>query len=236
MDILKFLGFLVLVPYPAGFLLTRWFNIPGIFRSLVVGLFVITLEAYLLGQIGLYSWSIPVLLVQSAALWAYILIKKLFHVHRASLSLVSAIFILLAVYINSLMLVPFGRITPQGISLYGAHFVDSTWHLAVINNLDRSLPPENPIYADTPLTNYHYLADLQMSLIHRITGINTPDLYFRFFGPFYLLLLSWLIYDLGKGITGKQLGGLMALTLFMLGSNLYYLAPLVFPDAVVSPS
>jgi hypothetical protein len=243
MDILKFLGFLVLVPYPAGLLLTRWFKIPGIFRSLVLGLFVITLESYFLGLAGLYSWSIPVLLIQSAVLWIIGVFPSLRATNSRSPALLlsrsylaSAVIILLAVYINSLMLTPFGKITPQGISLYGAHFVDSTWHLAVINNLDRSLPPENPIYAGVPLTNYHYLVDLQISLIHRITGINTPDLYFRLFGPLYLLLLSWLIYDLGRSITGKQLGGLIAMTLFMLGSNLYYLAPLVFPGAAVSPS
>ncbi len=235
-----FLAVLLFFIFPAGALLGDWFlqtdSSPAI--SVSLGLLVVTLEAYLLGLSHLYPLTLPLIVLQAIIIWRYFHRRHLFVslLSPRRLSLVGAGFVLLSVFINSLQLFPFGAVTSKGISLYGAHFVDSTWHLSLINSLSRSVPPPNPLYSGLLVTNYHYLVDLQIALIHNLTRIPVPVLYFQIIGPFYLLLLSLLIYRFSVSLSGRALTGVMALCFIMLSSNWYYFARLVFPLASVTPS
>lgn len=239
--LLKFLGFVLYISLPPGFFLYKWFTGKvSLISSIPLGLFLITVESYLVGYLGIYLFISHLLIFQSSILWV-IFIKKLYLGHLELLEsnkipFLGLIFIFLSVIINSQLLVPFGKMTDTGISLFGAHFVDSTWHLALINSLNKSFPPQNPLFSGTSLTNYHYLVDLQISLLHRLSGIFVPDLFFRYFGPFYLLLLSTQIFQFAYKLTGKTIGGITALVLIMLTSNLYYIVPRFFPHAQVDPS
>jgi len=227
MDWLKFIGFIFICVYPVGYLVLSGLIKPvdrRLAASIALGLFTVSLEIYIVGIFGWYSLSVPLVLLQGPVAWLIIITKKDSAQKKFfKIPAVAWLFIIIALYTNSLLLVPFGQETKAGISLYGAHYVDSTWHLSLVNNLIKSVPPENPIYSGTKLSSYHYLVDLQISLIHQTTGIPVPKLYFYFIGPLYLLLLTVLIYRLSYSMTKSILSGISAVTLLQLGSNIYYL-------------
>lgn len=245
LELAKLIGFgffLVAVPLPAGYYLSRWLKktaFPGLALSLSLGLLFITLETFIIGTIGLYHFAVTFLLIQSIILW---LAASKLKISRQILSREmrypkTVIFLIIfCVFINSLLVFPFGEITDSGISLPAAHFIDSMWHISLINSLSRSIPPENPLISGTFLTNYHYLAHLQIALIGKFTHISIPDIYFHYFGILYLALLAALVYNLTAKLSGKILAGKIALILTLTASNLYYFIPLLFPRANVSPS
>ena len=188
---IPFILFVIFIIYPLGrtiLLQITDSNSQEITKSLVFGLLLISIIPYLLGAAGIYQYTQIILLVFSILSWILILKKAKFSFSNFNwLLLILTVFV---VTLNSQILYPFGQITPKGISLYGAHYIDSTWHLALINSLLRSIPPENPVYAGVMLKNYHYFADLQMAVIHSFTSISIEKIFFVLMGPLYLLLAS----------------------------------------------
>lgn len=234
--IIKYLLFLLLGALPVGRAVFQKIGGKDSFpfvESLVIGQFVLTLGVYLSGLIGIYQYRVWVVLGMVGLGWIGSRWKK--DDFRFRIKWAVIITILFSVYVNSLLLVPFGKLTPSGMSITGAHYVDSTWHLALINSLGRSFPPENPLYSGTYLTNYHLLSDMQISIIQKFTSIPTSDLFFRIIGPAYILFLSILVYKVGKTI-GGTVSGLASILFIMLSSNWYYLASLSFPFASIQPS
>jgi len=227
MDWIKFVLFLCLIIYPLGYIVTSWLTKVSeskIAVSVTLGLFLVSIEAYLSGILKLPGIIIPLIILQAILSWILILKSNNFvFTNSFRIPGVVWIFVLLAVFVNCQMLIPFGRVTDLGISLFGAHFVDSTWHIALINNLGKSIPPENPIFSGTLLTNYHYLVDLQISLIHRVTQIPVPQLYFSVIGPFYIFVLTTLVYRFANILTKSIIGGISSILVLLLGSNWYYL-------------
>lgn len=226
MDWLKLSAFLILFIFPLGHLILTWL-IPisdrKVAASFALGLFIVSIEVYILGLLNLYFLATPVMFIQGILSWYPLLTKNTSGLNKFyKIPVLVWIIISVSVYINCLLLIPFGQITKSGISLYGAHFVDSTWHLSLINSLNKKVPPENPIYSGTRLLNYHYLVDLQISMIHKATGISVPKLYFGMIGPLYLLLLALLIYRFTYSLTKSVFAGISSVFLMLLGSNFYY--------------
>lgn len=147
--------------------------------------------------------------------------------------LVSIVFvslICLAITFNS------GTEINGGIKFYGANGHDGLSFLALEQELQRNIPPQNPTYSGVPLSNYHYLVYILISGIEFVTKIPFPILNFKIIPFFFILLYSSSIYFLVLKITNSKLAGIMGVLLSSIASNLYYIVPLLSPAAVTSPS
>lgn len=98
-----------------------------------------------------------------------------------------------------------GLIFPYGMGLWGPNTHDSMWHISLINQLTRSVPPQNPIFADTTLKNYHFFYDLLVSATAFLTGVPVLDLVFRFYPIIFSLLLGIGTYYLMKTLFESRL-------------------------------
>jgi len=224
LDIFKFLLFFVFVIYPLGRAVL--FQISDskefeIIKSAVLGLLIV-------------SVALKFLFAAVVISWIYIHRKiDISFPHPNWLLIILTLFIII---LNIQILYPFGQITPNGISLYGAHFIDSTWHLALINSLLRSVPPENPDYAGVVLKNYHYFTDLQMAIVHRFTSIPVEKIFFILIGPLYLSLTSFSLYSFVRKVFESKTIAVFSVLLIVSASNWYYLARYIYPQAAISPS
>ena len=85
---------------------------------------------------------------------------------------------------------------PYGLGFWGPNTHDGIWHISLINQLVKSTPPENPIFAREVLTNYHFFYDLFVALTNYVSAIPVADLLFRFYPIIFSLLLGILTYFL----------------------------------------
>ena len=99
---------------------------------------------------------------------------------------------------------------PYGLGFWGPNTHDGMWHVSLINQLTKNIPPQNPIYAGESLKNYHFFYDILVAATGFITSIPVLDLVFRFYPIIFSLLLGggtyYLIQTLFKNtITNSQL-------------------------------
>ena len=98
-------------------------------------------------------------------------------------------------------------ISPSGIYQNGdlvfwsAHGHDGTWHMALMEEIKKGYPFQNPIFSGTLLKNYHFFSDILPSVVSKYTGISNENLYFRIFPFFYSLFLGTSVFYLTKKLT-----------------------------------
>lgn len=102
---------------------------------------------------------------------------------------------------------------PYGFGFWGPNTHDGIWHVSLINQLIKNVPPENPIYSGDILKNYHYFYDLLVALTHNVSGIPVLDLLFRFYPITFSILLGVLTFYLIKLFNPTKLGILLGLYL-----------------------
>lgn len=134
------------------------------------------------------------------------------------------------VYIN------YGKTEEGTIRLYGAHFNDSINNIALIKSLKLSIPPENPNFSGTKMGSYHYFINLVMAKTSQLFGIDDFTMYFKIAPLFLLSSLSFIVWRLGKKLSGSNFAGAMAVLFVMLSGNLYYLSSLFYPNSLGRPS
>jgi len=88
-----------------------------------------------------------------------------------------------------------------GLGFWGPNGHDAIWHLSLINQLKTNIPPQNPIFSGTILSNYHIGFDLLVALISKITFLNTSFLYFQILPIIFALLIGFLSYKLAFILT-----------------------------------
>ena len=88
-----------------------------------------------------------------------------------------------------------GWLYNYGVGYFGPLARDGVWHEALVGQLSKGVPPQNPGFAGQLLYNYHYLYDLLVSLIHNL-GISTNFLVYRFFPVVFSILLGIGTYKL----------------------------------------
>ena len=102
---------------------------------------------------------------------------------------------------------------PFGLGFWGPNTHDGVWHLSLINQLIKDVPPQNPVFPGEILKNYHYFYDLLVALTYYVSGIPAPDLLFRFYPVTFSLILGILSFYLIKIFNPSKLGTLFALYL-----------------------
>lgn len=120
-----------------------------------------------------------------------------------------------------------GLLYSFGMGFWGPNGHDGIWHLALINELTRHFPPQNPVFAHSALSNYHYFFDLLVGLINKITGLSTVNLYFQIFPLIFSGLLGILTYLLVKKWTRDTLASLFAVFLVYFGGSFGWIITLL---------
>lgn len=88
-----------------------------------------------------------------------------------------------------------------GIGFWGPNGHDGIWHLSLINQLQKHLPPQNPVFSDEKLINYHWGFDLFAAFFAKIFHLDNSLVYFQILPVLFSLLLGVLSYTLAKKIT-----------------------------------
>ena len=95
-----------------------------------------------------------------------------------------------------------------GLGFWGPNGHDAVWHLSLINQLKKQVPPQNPIYSGSLLTNYHWGFDFLVAFISNLTKINSIFLYFQILPIIFSLLIGFLSYKLAFLITKNNITSL----------------------------
>lgn len=157
-------------------------------------------------------------------------------VKKINVDIIPLLIVCLTVFISSLISINSGDEINGGLRMIGANAQDGLNFLALEQNLQKSIPPENPTYSGVLISNYHYLVYVLISGVGFITKIPLPVLNFKIIIPFFILLYGALIYFLIYKITKNKLSSIAGVLLTSLTSNIYYLAFLVSPLAALTPS
>ena len=120
-------------------------------------------------------------------------------------------------------------IAPSGIYQNGdlvfwsAHGHDSTWHIALMEEIKKGHPFQNPIFAGEKLTNYHFFSDILPAMVSKYTRISNENLYFRIFPFFYSLFLGVSVFYLTKKITHNYSASIWAVIFTYFAGSFGYL-------------
>ncbi|MCX6724816.1 MAG: hypothetical protein NTV20_01815 [Candidatus Shapirobacteria bacterium] len=143
-----------------------------------------------------------------------------------------AIIMFFGVVSQSLTMVKSGFLSSFGMSFWGPNGHDGVWHLALINELTRHFPPQNMVFANFNLLNYHWLFDLTVALIHKITFLPTLNLYFQIIPIISSGLLGILTFILVRKISKNNLSGLLAVFFAFFGGSFGWLVTLARHEGI----
>ncbi len=182
-----------------------FFFIPGyalIKRKLLalpLGISVFTLLVWVLGFLKLDNliWGLPIISL------IYIVIKrKTFSWKIPSTKSDFLLWPLIIVGSLSWMVTQFknGLMFNYGMGFWGPNGHDGIWHLSLISQLQKNVPPQNPIFAGTNLSNYHYFFDLMVAKSANVLSIDPVELLFRLFPILIAILAGLLIFKVSEKI------------------------------------
>ncbi len=203
---LLFISFCLLIP---GLVLTSTFykrhDLKRIFLAISIGVALNTLLFYILSLFNL-----------RIVFWGYITVSLLlflkFKLYRLNfdfpkvnkLNLITIGVIIAGTIFQNIPLFKNGLAYPFGLGFWGPNTHDAIWHISLINQLIDGIPPQNPIFANTILKNYHFFYDLLVAQTMLATQIPVVDLVFRFFPVLFSLLLGIGTYYLAVNLFEKN--------------------------------
>lgn len=216
-DVIKFILFLIFACLIPGFIFTKDINKPLIqkaFLSVIVGLVLLTLMFYIVSVLKIKP-LIYLYIVLNLAIFIrlklYKLTLKLINIKRLNL-----IIILLIVAGTIFQVIPTfksGLEYSYGLGFWGPNTHDGMWHIALINQLLKNVPPQNPVFANVVLKNYHFFYDLLVAGASYLTQISITNLLFRFFPIVFSLCLGIGSYYLMQSLFKKKIAILFGLYL-----------------------
>lgn len=204
---LKFLAFLIVGSLIPGFLMIQGISKDTPFwqkisLSLPLGFVLVTLLFFTFSLVNFRQGIFIYLLIN-----LFLALKNWKIVSKISLKIdiLPTVLILIGTIFQQLPTFKNGLLFPYGLGFWGPNTHDGLWHVALINQLVKSTPPENPIFSGEILKNYHYFYDLMVAAASFTTDIPVFDLLFRFYPVIFSLLLGILTYFLiGLLIDGKK--------------------------------
>ncbi len=111
--------------------------------------------------------------------------------------IILGLIIFISTLILSLTMIRSGLSYPFGIGFWGPNGHDGIWHLSLINQLQQNIPPLNPVFSGTTLSNYHWGFDLFAAFLGKIFN-NNSFVYFQFLPIVFGLLLGIVSFKLIK--------------------------------------
>ncbi|HUV71491.1 MAG TPA: hypothetical protein VMW25_00645 [Clostridia bacterium] len=176
--------------------------------SFVLGIVLFSSAAVLLGVLKLRFLSLPLI----AGIDFLLLRKSSFKsILSPLLSLLKNKIliglIILGIFVQGMINFPSGFRYPGGYYFWSAHGHDGLWHVAVMQEIARHFPPNNPLYANQPLLNYHYASNIFMGEFYRLFPfLGSLDLYFRFFPILLSFLISLSVFCFAKKRWNQRVG------------------------------
>ncbi len=207
LDFLKFLIFLFLFVFLPGRLVIllakiKLPSIEEILISLALGIPLLTFSSWVLGYLTLSFLLFPILLFADL----YLVFYKKWRLPKIKIQegdYLPIFVVILGALFQGLLMFKSGTFYQGGLAFWGVHGYDGIWHAVLIQELANHFPPQNPGFAGEALKNYHFLADLFMAQIYKLTRTPILDLYFRFCPAFFVVLLNSLVFLFAKRWSGK---------------------------------
>jgi len=177
---------------PGKYVLTRLKLTLGspedLFLPFVVGIMLFTFVSYIFAWLKLEIIILPLFLIISFLAFKT---KKWIPRNINKRHLVPLFVVLILAIVFSLSMLTSGV---YGDTIkYGR---DDLWHLALINELKASFPPDNPGFAGVPLRGYHFFYNFLLAKVSNIFFISPLSLYFHFFPLFTAILWGVGVYVL----------------------------------------
>lgn len=203
-----------------GFYLVNKINhqfslIEKLYLSTFLGFVIFTIFSYLLLLI-----RVEILLIPTILLINFFIIKPYFpfptpHFQLKALNFSKKTILILSVFIIGVVgqlaiIAPSGQSIDGDLIFYSAHGHDGMWHIALMEEIKKSFPLQNPTFAGEKLVNYHFFSDIALAMFSKYLFLSNLDLYFRFFPLLFSILLGMAVYFLGKKMTGSWMVGLWA--------------------------
>ncbi|MEK7616941.1 MAG: hypothetical protein AAB414_02715 [Patescibacteria group bacterium] len=198
--IFRFLVFLLLTIIMPGIVFTNRIlersspTFLRLFVSLVSGIVIFSWVFYILGFLKLQSFSLIYILICAILfirLRSYNLFKLKILKSQDWFYIASFLIIVGGTVFQIIPTFRSGLYYGYGMGFWGPNTHDGVWHIALVNQISKSIPPQNPIFAGMPLENYHYFYDLLIAATHFISKIPVEDLLFRFYP---------ILFSIGVGI------------------------------------
>ena len=186
----KFLVFVLVFFLLPGLLLSRnWF------LAIPTGIAVFTLISFFIGsaKIDFLIWGLP---LASAIGLCFKRPSKLRFPRFTFGNIATLLLILVGSACWLITVVKSGLNYGFGFGYWGPNGHDAIWHLSLISELQRNFPPQNPIFAGMPLSNYHYFFDLLVAKTGSLLTVDNQDLLFRFFPTLIAVLAGILMFKL----------------------------------------
>lgn len=158
--------------------------------SLLSGVFIIIFNCIVFGFLNLRVLNLITLSILSLT----VIKKYKIEPFREFKSLIKDkhlfLIIILGMTLQGLINFPSGFLYKEGVLFWSSQGHDGLWHVALMEEINRTFPPQNPLFYGRPLQNYHFASDLFMGEFYRIFNFFDPlDLYFRY----YPILFSFMI-------------------------------------------
>lgn len=138
--------------------------------------------------------------------------------------------LLLLIFVGTLLQIsiifPSGTLVDNNYLFWGAQHHDALWHIALMKRLSY-FSFENPVFAGESLGNYHYLMNLILGIINRISGIPIFLLVYKIFPLIIAPIIGILTFIFSKELFNSRKAGLWSVFFIYFGSSFAYLLPLL---------
>ncbi len=126
--------------------------------------------------------------------------------------------------VSLLALVPLSRTVFGGSVLPPSHngwYHDSYWHMGLVWELGRAMPPQDPQIAGPPFW-YHWFANAHVAAQAHVAGVDPVVGFLRLWQPFFYLVVLALVLVAARELTGRLWPGLVAGLLMAGGTGLQF--------------
>lgn len=194
--------------------------------STVCGFVVFTLVGYILLHLKMINLLLPIIFIVD--LYSLKLLKHLKISPPTQKQLLYLILIFGFGILGQLLIIsPSGFLDNGNLVFFSSHGHDGSWHIALMEEIKKGFPLQNPIFAGEKLVNYHFFSDISPALFNLYFKIPPLDLYFRFFPFLFSLLLGSLSFYLGKRIGGNLTSGIWASFFTYFSGSFGYIATFI---------
>ena len=200
---------------------------PKIFGGSAVGYVVFTLTSYLFLVLQLDFLIIPTFILVDLYFFRSFL-RNLPKKIIPQKNLAIFVFIFLIGIIGQLLIIaPSGWNANGDLLFWSSHAHDGSWHIALMNEVKKGFPFQNPVFAGEKLVNYHIFSDIAPAIFNKYLGFSSLELYFRLFPLLYSLLLGALAFILGKSLGKTNASGFWSAIFIYFGGSFGYIVRLI---------
>lgn len=135
-------------------------------------------------------------------------------------------FLLICSLFQAKVSLPGIRIEKDKIEVASLMAHDGFWHVSLIDQIKKKIPPEQPGFAGENLSNYHYFLDLIVAFLSKLSGISSLYLYFNVFPLSLAFLYGVAGFLVFSKFTKSYYWSLLGTFLLYFSNNLAFLLPL----------